>query len=176
MRKYPDRAADIAQSFDHKQVECKTWLIEELKNISIKPNIFLYICGSWYGNVLVPMLRELYDRNICIKMHDLDEKTVNIAKSFFKNDKLIKADIVDGTNFLYEDFVINTSCEHMNPMFVKPNTYIVLQSNNYKEIFDHCNCVDSTQELIEQYDVKKIYYEGVKHFDKYDRFMVIAKT
>lgn len=176
MRKHPDRAADIAQSFDHKQVECKSWLINELKKINIKPNVFLYIAGAWYGNILVPLLRQIYSKKICIKMHDIDYKSVDIAKRFFKYDNLIKSDVVNSEDFLYNDFLINTSCEHMKPLRIEQNTYVAFQSNNYRQIEEHINCVDSCEELISQYNLKEIYFQGAKQFEKYKRFMIIGKT
>jgi len=51
----------------------------------------------------------------------------------------------------------------------------VLQSNNYREITQHINCVDTVEDFANQY-VSKLrnikFYE--KDFSKYKRFMIIG--
>ena len=175
IKKFPHRARDIIQSFDEKQVKCKRWLYNELFNIPITSQR-IYVAGSWYGNILIPHLVELYPDSE-IRIHDIDEETVYISKNiYFKDYPMIKPDMVDSSNYEYKYFMINTSCEHMHPLNCRPNTYVVLQSNNYEEIEEHINCVNSSEELAEQYNVSEVYYSGELEFDKYTRFMVIGKT
>ena len=59
---------------------------------------------------------------------------------------------------------------------VRPGSYVALQSNNYREIEDHTNCVDSADELADQYKVKDIIFAGDLEFEKYTRFMVIGRV
>ena len=58
---------------------------------------------------------------------------------------------------------------------MQEHTLVVLQSNNYKEIGQHVNCVDSVEDFANQY-VGKLrnikFYE--KDFVKYKRFMLIG--
>ena len=176
IKKYPHLAADIAQSYNHKQVQCKEWLCDNLEFINHFEFKRIYIAGSWYGNVLVPKLKNIFP-GIQIKLHDIDEDTVFIAKNiFFKDDESVKAEVVDSRDYLYKYLVINTSCEHMAPLKVRPGTCVALQSNNYREIEEHTNCIDSAAELAEQYKVKEVYYEGELEFDKYTRYMVIGRV
>jgi hypothetical protein len=176
IKKFPHRAVDIVQSFDEKQIKCKQWLYEELLNIPIPTSKRIYIAGSWYGNILVPYIQKLYPKTE-IRLHDIDEETIYIAKNiFFGNDPFIKSDVINSNEYEYKYFVINTSCEHMMPLQIKSNTHVVLQSNNYFEIEDHINCVNSVDELIDQYNLKEVYYKGELEFEKYTRFMVIGKT
>ena len=55
------------------------------------------------------------------------------------------------------------------------HTLVVLQSNNYKKINEHINCVDTKEDFANQYVSKlrniKIYE---KDFIKYKRFMIIG--
>lgn len=176
IKKYPQRAKDIVQSFDEKQIKSKEWLYNELSVLPIPEPRRIYVAGSWYGNILVPYLLDLFP-NIPIKLHDLDEEVTKISRNFyFKDNEFVKTEAIDSTEFLYHRFLVNTSCEHMQPLKCKPNTYVVLQSNNYTEIEDHINCVDSPEQLAEQYNVDKIYYKGSLDFEKYQRFMVIGIT
>lgn len=176
LKKYPHRVKDIVQSFDYKQVQCKKWLYDELMNIGIPDPRVIYVAGSWYGNILVPYLLDIFP-NTPIRLHDLDEEVTKISRNiYFENNKLVKSDAINCSEFEYHNFVVNTSCEHMQPLKCRPNTYVVLQSNNYTEIEDHINCVESADELAHQYNVKEIYYKGELEFEKYTRFMVIGRT
>ena len=81
------------------------------------------------------------------------------------------------------DLIINTSCEHMFPMwkFIEINPHLignlfVLQSTNAKEFDDHINCVENENELVEQSMLSTILYKGKKKLSNgMDRFMVIGK-
>ena len=176
IKKFPHRAVDIAQSYDWKQLQCKEWLCDNLELISNFKFKRIYIAGGWYGNILCPKLKELFPET-SIRLHDIDEEAIGICKNiFFKDDKDVKPDIVDCNEYLYKYFVINTSCEHMPPINIRPDTYVALQSNDYFGIEGHVNCVRSATELAEQYKVKEIYYQGSMTFDKYTRYMVIGKV
>lgn len=176
IRKYPHRAVDIAESYDPKKIKSKEWLIEELDKIPFNPE-WIYIAGSWYGNILVPKLLDLYPNITRIKLHDIDPEVPKIARGiFFPDIECLRADQQDSTQFIYEHMVINTSCEHMGVLNICSNSTVVLQSNNYKEVEDHINCVDSWQELADQYKLKDVYYGGELEFEKYKRFMVIGRT
>lgn len=175
IKKFPQKAQDIVQSFDKKQVKCKEWLYNELLNLPINPER-IYVAGSWYGNVLVPYLLNLYP-DVDIRLHDVSEETIYISKNiYFKDIANVKPDVVDSTKYEYKHFMINTSCEHMQPLKCRSGTYVALQSNNYVEIKDHINCVNSPDELADQYNVSEVYYSGSLQFEKYTRYMVIGKT
>ena len=175
IKKYPHRAVDIAQSFDSKQVACKQWLYDELSNLDIPQQKRIYIAGSWYGNTLVPLLRKLYTCEI--RLHDIDEEALKISNNiYFNDDDLVKTDCVDSTSIEYKCLTINTSCEHMKPLKLRKGSYVVLQSNNYRSVSDHINCVDSPEELADQYGVTEDYYSGSLEFEKYTRFMIIGRV
>ena len=56
------------------------------------------------------------------------------------------------------------------------NPIYILQSTNDTKYDDHINCVNSAEELIEQADLKEIYFSGLKVLDNgMTRFMVIGK-
>jgi hypothetical protein len=81
------------------------------------------------------------------------------------------------------DLIINTSCEHMFPMWkfreLNPqmlDRLFILQSTNAREFEDHINCVDSEDELIDQAMLGTILYKGRKKLSNgMTRFMVIGK-
>ena len=51
---------------------------------------------------------------------------------------------------------------------------VALQSNNYFEIDDHVNCVNSLDELKHQAPLSNIIYEGELELEKYTRYMLIG--
>ena len=87
IKKFPQKAQDIVQSFDKKQVKCKEWLYNELLNLPINPER-IYVAGSWYGNVLVPYLLNLYpdvDTEL-VRAEALEQSQGNYEiKVFFKD-------------------------------------------------------------------------------------------
>jgi hypothetical protein len=174
IKKYPHRAIDIVQSLDEKQIICKNWLIEKLEMFSIEPKR-IYIAGGWFGNLMIPSLRLLYGPEPVIRLHDLDEESLQISRTiFFPDDNNTFFDVQDSTKFQYKkDILINTSCEHMAPLKTG-KALCVLQSNNYNEIKDHTHCVNSTKELIENWNLKTVLFEGKIEFPKYERYMVIG--
>ena len=177
IKKYPHRAVDIAQSYDAKQIKCKEWLCDQLEILNLPQFKRIYIAGGWYGNILIPKLLELYPNADRVKLHDLDKEAVYICRNiYFKDNDTVRADVQDCTTFKYDSFVINTSCEHMTTLTVKSGSYVALQSNNYREVEDHNNCVDSALELADQYNVKDILFEGELEFNKYTRYMVIGRV
>jgi hypothetical protein len=176
IKKHPHRAIDLVQSLSEKQVACKQWLYDTLINIPIEDPKKIFIAGSWYGNVLVPFLQDIYPDSP-IKLHDIDEEAIEIAKKiYFIDDDQVKCEVMDSSEYEYHCFLINTSCEHMSPLQVKKKTHVVLQSNNYRGIDGHINCVDSAEELAHQYNVSEIYYSGELEFENYTRFMIIGRV
>lgn len=173
IKKHPHRAEDIIKSLSEKQVKCKQWLATELENLNLQLPPIVFIAGSWYGNVLVPLLQEFYPG--MIRLHDIDEEALSITNSiYFNDDATVKVDHVDCTKEDYFGMVINTSAEHMPPLTIEPGTIVAVQSNNYREVEDHINCVDSAEELAEQYEIHNVMYSGKLEFENYTRFMVIG--
>ena len=79
------------------------------------------------------------------------------------------------------DTFINTSCEHIKNFtnwfkLLLPVKLVALQSNNYFEIKDHINCVNSLDEFKQQAPLNNIIYEGELELEKYTRYMLIGYT
>ena len=125
---------------------------------------------------------------------DFDPQAKTVAKRLWKKvdaDNL-KNGILTYVKFVEKDIkeieqlnnpiVICTSCEHLEQDTIysaidklEQHTLVVLQSNNYKEIGQHINSVDSVEDFANQYVAKlrnTKFYE--KDFVKYKRFMLIG--
>lgn len=196
----------LVDSFTTSQVQTKLWMINELINIGHKPKNCVLLGGWFghiATNLLIDGMdaefvmnyeidedvkwasfkfnRHYKDNNKfkCQRKNVMIEKTGG-SKGFKLNDKII--------NF---DTIINTSCEHMFPMrqykkrnqegletqagFVKDPLF-VLQSTSDDRFEDHINIVNSSEELIEQAELKEVLFQGKKVLDNgLERFMVIGK-
>jgi len=188
IRKHPDRAVDIANSYDPNKVDAKKHLVQRLKKHqqagSIKfPLQRIYIVGGWYGNILIPLLQE----NLAfeeIQLIDIDEEALAIARNiFFPDEDNIKYIHEDATTMWFRGgnrLVINTSAEHMAPLDCE-KIAIAIQSNDYYNIDDHTHCVDNVDQLESQYrmektldKIEKRYYTSSYHY--YKRFTLIGRT
>ena len=196
LKEYPHRLTDFIDSFSNNQVTCKKWLVLELlKILKNKPDFItkkITILGSWYGNVLVPLLVDNIKGLENINLIDMDEDALDIGRKFLGRKyngvtiNYLKEDI-NFTDFStkYTNICINTSCEHMLPMDSisfqnDDNVLYVLQSNDMKNIREHVNCVNSNEEFIKQASLSRTYYHGKKRLEaqnkkKYWRFMIIGR-
>jgi hypothetical protein len=181
--KYPYRVKDFAQSFSENQFVAKTWLIEQLMmhKVSDKKNKVIWIIGSWYGTLLVPLLYKNFTSISEINLVDYDKESLFVANYLFADS--IKTHCLDA-NFdlpkIEADIIINTSCEHMYPMKdFDFSGLCVFQSNNFDKEPAHINCVNSLQEFKDQSGLTKIDFEGEINFHKYDdnykRYMLIGE-
>tara|TARA_B100000085_G_C18547597_1_gene514561 strand:- start:69 stop:734 length:666 start_codon:yes stop_codon:yes gene_type:complete len=195
LREYPHRTKDFINSFLSNQINCKIWLIEELtKILERKKDHFIVkrvtVLGSWYGNIIVPLLIDNIPTLQEIDLIDMDEDALAISRKFlshynFKINYMHKDINFEEFENHYTNVVINTSCEHMVPMdsiiFKNDGDVIyALQSNNMSDIREHVNCVNSEISLAIQANVNRAYYCGEKRLigknsKKYTRFMVIGK-
>ena len=182
IKKFPQRASDIASSYEFRKVDAKQRLVFKLKQLQDNgtlPNPIerINIVGGWYGNVLIPLL----DHHIVyneINFYEIDELAIKISKIFYPKRINIKYINQDATTIVFSgnnQLTINTSCEHMVPLKIKRG-YVALQSNNYSDIDDHLNCVKSSEELAEQYYVSKVWESSEKDYIDYKRYTVIGRV
>ena len=186
------------------QLESKFWLTEELSNTNESPKSAVLL-GGWFAHVITSLLLD-YTSVQKVTNFEIDEDAHFISYKFnrrfkkkepggdgqyrsirrnilfesLKGVETFKGDEKDPNQF---DLVINTSCEHMFPMwkFREINPHLlgklfVLQSTNAREYDDHINCVDSEDELIDQAMLSEVMYKGRKELSNgMTRFMVIGK-
>ena len=188
----------LMDSFTSSQLEGKLWLGDEMKKLEIKPKKVAVLAG-WYAHYLTAILIDNLGAELVVNF-EIDEdahfisfkfnrryKDVGKYRSIRKNImfralKMPKA-FVDHREDPY-DVVVNTSCEHMFPMwkfreinYNEEDPLYVLQSTNKKEYCeDHINTVESEEELIDQAKLLDVWYAGRKVLQNgFTRFMVIGK-
>lgn len=178
---------DLLDSFSPNQFKSKENLINHIKKLNIlNSESEIVIFGCWYGSILIPAF---YNKVKRITAIDIDDNVIGIAKNrIFKN--YDKIDFIVNDAFVWANkssrikstnLIINTSCEHMQPMKNLPilnniNSYFAFQSNNMFDIETHINCVNSIEEFKKQLPSKaKILIEDQIEEDRGIRFTLIGQ-
>ena len=178
---------DLLDSFSPNQFKSKENLINHIKKLNIlnsKSEIVIF--GCWYGSILIPAFYNEVKRITAI---DIDDNVIGIAKNrIFKN--YDKIDFIVNDAFVWANkssrikstnLIINTSCEHMQPMKNLPilnniNSYFAFQSNNMFDIETHTNCVNNIEEFKKQLPHKaKILIEDQIEEDRGIRYTLIGQ-
>lgn len=178
---------DLLDSFSPNQFKSKENLINHIKKLNIlNSESEIVIFGCWYGSILIPAFYNEVKRITAI---DVDDNVIGIAKNrIFKN--YDKIDFIVNDAFVWANkssrikstnLIINTSCEHMQPMKNLPilnniNSYFAFQSNNMFDIETHTNCVNNIEEFKKQLPHKaKILIEDQIEEDRGIRFTLIGQ-
>ena len=178
---------DLLDSFSPNQFKSKENLINHIKKLNIlNSESEIVIFGFWYGSILIPAFYNEVKRITAI---DIDDNVIGIAKNrIFKN--YDKIDFIVNDAFVWANkssrikstnLIINTSCEHMQPMKNLPilnniNSYFAFQSNNMFDIETHINCVNNIEEFKKQLPHKaKILIEDQIEEDRGIRYTLIGQ-
>jgi len=178
---------DLLDSFSPNQFKSKENLINHIKKLNIlNSESEIVIFGCWYGSILIPAFYNEVKRITAI---DIDDNVIGIAKNrIFKN--YDKIDFIVNDAFVWANkssrikstnLIINTSCEHMQPMQNLPilnniNSYFAFQSNNMFDIETHINCVNNIEEFKKQLPHKaKILIEDQIEEDRGIRYTLIGQ-
>ena len=110
---------------------------------------------------------------ICEDMHNINYDSHSWSCWSEKNQRM-SYPITDVPNT-----IINTSCEHIDNFgdwYAKmpKGKLLVLQNNNYSELEEHVNCVNSVEEFAEQTPMKDVFFAGELDLGKYTRYMRIG--
>lgn len=179
MAKSKRDATELLESFRPKQIECKSWLVQEIANVNMNWKKVL-VLGSWNSLLLYELMSthcdvehfDFLDNDpYCHRDRDLYFNINNL----FKNYSSITMDATKFSDHQSYDLVINTSCEHMKDIPAVYGPTYALQSNNYRAIKDqHINCVNSENQLAKQNNLTQTLYKGSLKLDNYTRFMAIG--
>jgi len=176
------------ESFWGGQLKSKEWLIDHLEKHCRFANARVLICGGWNG-VLASML---FNSKIGIKhitSLDIDPNCQEVANTINKRQEMdmkftaVTEDMLKyNYKELHDNVIINTSCEHLTQTKYRKwlnslphGNLVVLQSNNYKELDEHVNCVDSIEEFKRKSRID-VTWEGELELPKYKRFMLIGRV
>lgn len=173
------------ESFWKGQVRSKVWLIKHLTEEIDKSKQQIVIHGGWNGVLSSLLFNSSVNIDHIISI-DIDPCCEEIATTINKRQEIegrfsaVTSDMCDFENY-EADVVVNTSCEHITDEQIEKwfknipvGAFVVMQSNNYFDLDEHINCVNSAGEL-----AKKVNLSNLKQFEfetpKYTRFMIIGK-
>ena len=188
-RKYP------VDAFSLGQLASKAWLLDTLfRIVPLKSNAEVALLGCWIGSI-VPFLH----RGLTIKRiygFDIDPNSIALADEFNREHvekdwkfKGVVADMsmvptndmqfeVNGQLIEFKpDWVINTSCEHMDTEWfdtADSDQLIIMQTNDSPDFDGHVNTCDSIEEMQARYPLSNTMYVGSITTPAYTRFMQIG--
>lgn len=188
--KHSEQTKEILDTYSNHQIDSKIHLVEELCRLGIirsDSNVFVMAC--WYCNVFVDLLADHVNH---ITGYDFDPTSIEIGKSLNEHDNvtLDNTDVMKCKESRFDgaDVIINTSCEHMQPMntwrtFEKlpSGTYFAFQSNNMFDIDTHINCVETIDDFIMQMpiDLEILFEDEIEvpgwEYNNGKRFTIIGK-
>tara|TARA_B100000945_G_scaffold247418_1_gene203854 strand:+ start:810 stop:1478 length:669 start_codon:yes stop_codon:yes gene_type:complete len=191
--------AKLKDALSEGQLNSKLWLLDKIKGIDLGT---VFICAGWYGVLATMMFEDENVYVDKIRSFDIDDSCWKVAEDFnrpwTKDEWRFKASTLDilkmnfptehktyranGTSLILHEMpntIINTSCEHIENFtnwfnLIPAGKLVALQSNNYFEIEDHVNCVNSLDEFKQQAPLSNIIYEGELELEKYTRYMLIG--
>jgi hypothetical protein len=196
--KFPCSETSLQDAFSLGQLKSKLWLINNLPdNLGT-----VFICAGWHGILAALMFERCNSKFDKIRSFDIDESCAPVADTMnrpwvmdgwkFKASTLDILDMVfptthttyraNGTSLkLTEmpDTVINTSCEHIHNFEswyskIPAGMLVVLQSNNFHEVEEHVNCVNSLEDFKSMAPMSTLIYAGELELEKYSRYMIIG--
>ena len=193
---------NLHDAFTQGQLRSKLWLLKHLRGIDLG-TVFICagwygtLARAMFenNNIHFDKIRSFDIDPKCAEVADMINKQWNKEDWKFK---ALHSDILD-VNYIKHSWtfwstkndresypitdspntIINTSCEHIEKFtdwfkLLLPGKLVALQSNNYFEIKDHINCVNSLDEFKQQAPLNNIIYEGELELEKYTRYMVIG--
>ena len=188
-RKYPTDAFSLGQ------LASKAWLLSILRTVDPhKRPVTACMLGCWIG-ALVPMLHQKFALERIYGL-DMDPRSIELAEEFnreYVEDnwkfKGVVADVstlnTNNMEFLTSgeliqvkpDWVINTSCEHMDTHWFETadsDQLIIMQTNNSKEFDGHINPCYNIEEMQERYPLSETLYSGELKTPAYTRLMQLG--
>lgn len=189
-KEHPDVERSLFDSFSDNQIGAKYALLDAVDELEIlNKDSTVFIWGSWYGSVLIPLLQNKVQKIFSI---DADQHPLRIAKNRlfpdYENVEYVCDDVFNRCLKSYKvaNLIINTSCEHMKPMRewkwfehhkdVNEHCWFAFQSNNMFGIPGHVNCVNSLEEFKQQLPKhSKVFFEEEVEDTRGTRYMLVGK-
>ncbi len=184
-------------AFTKGQLASKSWLLEQLiKVLPVRVQRPPVVClfGCWIGTIVEPLhkiltLERIYGLDIDAEAVELSEKLNNKYVEDSWKYKGVVADVskLSTSNMEFEtggelitvkpDWVINTSCEHMNNNWFDTadrDQLIIMQTNNSENFEGHVNTCSSIEDMQSKYPLRNVKYIGEMITPAYTRYMQIG--
>lgn len=187
---YPDTTLPVA--LNKKQMASKLWLVDALAEASGGPLGGVHIQAGWYGVLAALLLRDARLTLDHVTVIDVDEACAPVALSLNATEArrgrfaFFAADVVEldygalPPGLEMPGWIINTACEHLAAFgrwfaALPDGMHVVLQSNDYRVIETHVNCVDDLDAFRAQAPLSEELFAGALRLPAYTRFMLIGR-
>lgn len=178
---FAPRYDEFRDMFSSGQINSKEWLIHTLADLELDLSDKSFaIAGAWFGTLGMLLCNAFPDINV--NMIDIDPRCKKFVDNIIYSNRKLKSITDDMYRYHYkEDFIINTSCEHIPDLrewlnVIPMERTVILQSNNFTEGAGHINCVYSIDGFIKQTGLTNILFSGELTMPMYTRYMIIGKT
>lgn len=194
---------DLSDCLSWGQLKSKRWLVEICEELKLDLGK-IFLCAGWYAILAhmlftskcnVDKIRSFDVDETCQDIADNINKEFVVDKWKFK---AITDDIynIDYSNHIWSVWskknqrmsypvtdepttIINTSCEHLHNFsewynLLPNNKLLILQNNNFFDVYEHVNCVKDLEDFEKQTPMSKVLYQGEFDLGKYKRFMRIG--
>lgn len=176
----------LSNSFNPNQIKSKKWLLQNIESMfGDQPLTDIVLYGGWFGSFALMLFNSdlLVDK---ITNVDIDPNTKQVGEIL---NQRYNYEHVTANMCLYKhpsdpSLIINTSAEHITQAEFNvwlqnqpSNVPIVIQSNDYYQVDEHVNCIDSVQQLVE--NVKQyvnVHNSFTLPLQNYNRFMILGIT
>ncbi len=193
---------NVKDAYARGQLHSKKWLVSEVEKIGMHLGT-VFLCAGWYGTLATMLFESKKIHLDKIRSFDIDPTCWQIAESINKpwvmKDWQFKATTQDIHKINFNEYtfntlrsngterelhdspntIINTSCEHIenwNEWWnnIPKGKLCILQSNDYKELPEHINCVDNVDHFKSIAPMTTHLYGGHLILGKYIRYMIIG--
>lgn len=168
--------SEIRDAFRLKQIQGKTWLLDELENFCQDKNKKILVIGSWFGFTSYSLWKLGFTDITEVDPDTRLEIFAQHLNRFNKKFKHISTDVnnLDLSNY---DLIINPSGEHIadNSWFnqIKLGTTVLIHSTDYPAD-DHTNLSSCHDDMLVKYRLTTTHYVGTLDLETYKRFMIIG--
>ena len=185
----------IHESFSKGQVLSKLWARDCLMDLNLDScKTGLILCG-WSGVLANLLLEKLFDGIMSVDNNpDCEPVAIRLNYEDYTEGRFnaVTRDIFDLDYHQWDlavnkfngkpshfDIIVNTSCEHIKSFdkwykLLPKGQLLLLQSNDFFEIEEHINCVDSLEAFKAMVPMKHLLFAGELPFENYTRFMLIG--
>lgn len=187
---FPDTTLPVA--LNKRQMACKKWLVDAVSDAFGDELCSVHVLAGWYGVLGALLLNEPRLAIEQLTVVDIDSDCEPVARSLnatsvasgrfaFRVADILALDYrVPLPEFGKPDLIINTSCEHLADFSawyerIPEGTALALQSNDYRAIPVHLNCVDSVEDFAAQAPMQDVRFAGTLKLERYSRFMLIGR-
>ena len=185
-------------AFTKGQLASKSWLLSKLDlarrrdRWHIPPTICLF--GCWIGTIVEPLhkaftIERIYGLDIDANAVELSEKLNHkyVEDSWKYKGVVADVSLLSTSNMQFEtsgelitvkpDWVINTSCEHMDNHWFETadeEQLIIMQTNSSENLEGHINTCSSVEDMQSKYPLRNVKYIGEMITPAYTRYLQIG--